>query len=163
MRRRKNPPEVVSMSFLDLICCAFGGILLLYILADRTNGEENPATKSLRLVIAELPRAYPEKLGMRITVKGKAHYCWPGVKRGCVNGKVLWSAINGRTTATILGADIEGYIDVFMLRTSDRFAFPERVCVRVSSPGSSLDVALPLERSEGYRASISLDDSHLGC
>ena len=38
MRRRRQEFQVFSMSFLDTICCAFGAVILLYMIINAAAG-----------------------------------------------------------------------------------------------------------------------------
>ncbi|TDJ20330.1 MAG: VWA domain-containing protein [Gammaproteobacteria bacterium] len=64
MKRRKPPIEIFSMSFLDIISCAFGAIILLFVLSKQAEPMViEGIRKNLDGVIAELQRTIFELRG----------------------------------------------------------------------------------------------------
>ena len=64
MKRRKPPLEIFSMSFLDIISCAFGAIILLFVLSKQAEPMVIEGIKeNLKGVIAELQRTIFELRG----------------------------------------------------------------------------------------------------
>jgi len=64
MKRRKPPLEIFSMSFLDIISCAFGAIILLFVLSKQAEPMVIEGIReNLKGVIAELQRTIFELRG----------------------------------------------------------------------------------------------------
>ena len=64
MKRRKPPIEIFSMSFLDIISCAFGAIILLFVLSKQAEPMViEGIRRNLDGVIAELQRTIFELRG----------------------------------------------------------------------------------------------------
>jgi hypothetical protein len=65
-KKRRFEVEAFGMSFLDLIACAFAGVVILYVTAEPHASEE--ATSKARLTVIELQAAdaVPAVLGLRV-------------------------------------------------------------------------------------------------
>ena len=64
MKRRKPPIEIFSMSFLDIISCAFGAVILLFVLSKQAEPMVIEGIReNLDGVIAELQRTIFELRG----------------------------------------------------------------------------------------------------
>lgn len=152
MKRGSRLPEVVGMPFLDLICCAFGGIILLYLLAERSDGSPSPVTNGMRVYIAELPGGSSHRLGMRLKSSGIEASCWP--PHNCESGAVLWKSDPGMLLGMVKATDAVDCITVAMTQPESRYSLPANVLVKISSPGGKLDTSVELKPSSGYRITI---------
>lgn len=152
-------PQVIGMPFLDLICCAFGGIILLYLLASRDDGTPTPVLSGMRVYIAETGGSNPHRLGMRLIGPKTDSACWP--PQDCDGG--LWEAEPGMTVGMVKTPDPMDCVLVAMTEPHRAFELPDEIAVRLSSPGSKLDKNIKLRRGSGYRAQVPDPDGSRGC
>lgn len=146
-------PEVVGMAFLDLICCAFGGVILLYILADRDDGSRAPVENGMAVFIAELSGGVTHELGMRISGVNLDEACW-GPAAECRGGVGIWDRRPGTLIAMVKADKPVDCVTVAMTMPFPRMSLPREVDVRLSSPSSGLDTPVKLLRDAGYRLRV---------
>jgi hypothetical protein len=154
MRSRRGAPEVVGMAFLDLICCAFGGVILLYILADRNNGSAAPVENGMSVVIAELKGGVTHDLGMQLSgAGGWKEACW---RNGdpCKAATSLWDRRPGTLIGMVRADKPVMCVTVAMTGPSPRLVLPNEVEVRVSSSDNRFDRTVKLLRRYGYRTKL---------
>lgn len=152
MRRQSEIPEVVGMPFLDLICCAFGGIILLYLMASPRDGETAPVVNGMDFYIVESGAGSPPILGMRLEISGGQLDCW-GEDNCSTSGSVQWDKKPGQLTAAVKNATVDN-LYVGVVAFSDPYDIPEDIKVRVTSSASGIDECIKLERRKGFRAKV---------
>ncbi|MEH2576511.1 hypothetical protein [Bradyrhizobium sp. AZCC 1708] len=89
----REPPATFGVSFLDLICCSLGGVLLLYMLAEppsdaRTDG-------ALKFIQLEVENNLPINLEMSFEANETSYASWQEA------AGVNWLHEPGRLTALI--------------------------------------------------------------
>lgn len=152
MRRRRAPTEVIGLSFLDMICCAFGGVLVLYLLAHRVEGKSNPVPVAALVVEASVESNWPFGIGMKFRWDGVEYACWDEC-RDAAGGRVQWIRSPGSIAAVLRGkAAAPAEVQVALINGQ---ALLERDCVAVAvQRGSRTTVSL--RREDGFRARVAL-------
>lgn len=149
------------MPFLDLICCAFGGIILLYILADDRHGSDRSAVEGFHSIVAEVPNWGDNHIGLRLKGQTGQFSCW--TKMNCDRGKVVWDISAGKTIASFPIGLIQDPIEIAVLTFPDPLNPPAEICVRVSMPGETLEASRKLAFDNGYRSNVSLQSTDREC
>ena len=75
MRKKRVPIEVIGLSFLDMICCAFGGVVVLYSLTPRTEATPETFLRGFTTIQVESAGEQPIKFGMIFSYGDNAVEC----------------------------------------------------------------------------------------
>lgn len=163
MKRRRPIPEVVGTPFLDLVCCAFGGILLLFMLAPREDGTPTPVMEGAQIIAVDARDGEPHRIGARITIAGESNECWP--PHGCPPSRAAdWDATTlSSLVVAVRGTKATGKIDIAIMELAPGKTHTDPICVRVSEPGGSLDRSIKLTWTNGYRASVPVTGTGSTC
>lgn len=105
-RRRAEALEPFGLSFLDLIACAFGGLLIFYLTAPEPRREEAGERSRLSVVEVQAAEAVPATLGLRVRSRGGT---WASWQSGGEDGDATWLVTPGKTTLLLeqpLGAAV---------------------------------------------------------
>ena len=100
--RRRPAPSVLGMSFLDLISCAFGAVVLLALTAAALSGQDGEEGE-LRVFTLEVTRG-SGSLAMSLLIDGQA---WPVARgRALPSGvQIMPAVVAGESTYTIFVRD----------------------------------------------------------
>jgi len=159
MRRRNSPPEIIGISFLDLVSCAFGGLIVLYALSDRVSGSPEPYPSGIRVLETTIAQGLPYSIGLRFKLNEETHECW---RSNCSSGTgVNWTVTPGNTTALIVqSGKISDSVGVALIE-GDNFmsSLPSKsdtkICVKIFTYERTTTVSL--ERKNQYRAKANLN------
>jgi hypothetical protein len=160
MRQRRAPVEVIGLSFLDMICCAFGGVLVLYLLSDRADGRPDPVPAAFLVIEATIESNLPFDIGMRFQWGGTVHACF---HRDCVDGpggSPQWLQSSGSIAAVLRSKSAApNEIQVALLGGTGLL---DRDCVEVKIE-SGLKTIVALKRKDGFRGKIILPATEVRC
>lgn len=152
MRRRRAPTEVIGLSFLDMICCAFGGVLVLYLLAHRVEGKSNPVPVSAHVIEASVESNWPFAIGLKFSWDGAEYACW----REChdaAGGRVQWLQAPGSIAAILRGKAAQPTeVQVALI---DGQHLLDRDCVEIVIHSGS-QTTFALWRKDGFRGRATL-------
>jgi len=165
MRRHNSPPQIIGLSFLDLVSCAFGGLIVLYALSDRVSGSPEPYPSGIRILEVTIEQGLPYSIGLRFKLNEETHECW---RSNCSSGTgVNWTVTPGNTTALIIqSGKISDIVGVALIK-GDNFlsSLPSetdtKICVKVFTYEKTTTVSL--ERKNLYRAKANLDQIDKEC
>lgn len=152
MRRRRKTIEVIGMPFLDMISCAFGGVVVLYLITPPTDAPAEPFAVT-RIVELRAAKGDPLTLGMR--------YPAGGPSRGCFETKCdpeagiarEWTRGQGRLTAVLPdNADLPASLEVAVLAGDGLFTKP---CIEVRAEIMGSFRTLALQRNDGFRRTVN--------
>lgn len=149
-RRQRGTLDPFGLSFLDLVSCAFAGVLILYLTADAQEAEEEqPSASQLHVVEAQAADGAPVVLGLRVTTAGEVWESWTS----STNPSVQWVRSRGRLVWLRRGEVASPRIDVVALQVpADRLG--QSIDVRVSFDSRS-ETVLTLDPTTLYRQSWS--------
>lgn len=145
------------MPFLDMICCAFGGVVVLYLITPQVDSDFDPFAIT-RIVEIRTASAAPYVIGARFDAGGATAECFdvdcprqPGAVRE-------WTTGQGRLTAVLAdNAPAPGAIEVAILRGPNFFT-TDCILVRAEIEGQQRLLALTFDA--GFRRRIDpFDDS----
>lgn len=160
--RRREMPEVVGMPFLDLVCCAFGGLILLYLLAQREDGTPSPVIDGVKVIIAETRGSEPHLLALGLEIDGTSYVCIPPDDCAGSNA-VAWDSRAGATVASVKGDVIAGDVLIGVAQFDNPLEFGSDLCVRVSAPGMGHDHILELPSANSFRALSTFGTKATAC
>lgn len=152
MRRRRAPTEVIGLSFLDMICCAFGGVLVLYLLAQRVERKSNPVPVAAHVIEASVESNRPFGIGLKFSWDGTEYACWREC-RDAAGGRVQWIRSPGSIAAILRGKAAQP-TEVQVALIDGRHLL-ERDCVEIAIH-SGLRTTFPLHRKDGFRGRATL-------
>ncbi len=151
-RSRGGALDPFGLSFLDLVSCAFAGVLILYLTADETLPEPERDPSEMTVIEVQAGGAVPAILGVRLRHDGGELASWEGAGG---DGTTRWLVTPGRTTLIHHGAIGRAELDVIALELPAADAgqlldvMAQRDAIRLSPP-------LKLKASTLYRGSRRL-------
>ncbi|MEM8932332.1 MAG: hypothetical protein AAGE94_14210 [Acidobacteriota bacterium] len=92
-RRRPSALDPFGLSFLDLVSCAFAGVLILYLTADADEVPAEGDPSVLRMVEVQTAHALPATLGLRLRSGSDTWTSWQSDEHEAVR----WLRAAGRT------------------------------------------------------------------
>lgn len=167
MRRRNSPPQLIGLSFLDLVSCAFGGLIVLYALSDRTSGSPEPYPSGIRILEVTVQDGLPYLIGLRFKlnekINEKIHECW---RSDCPSTTgVNWTMTPGNTTALITqSGQISEIVGVALVKGKDFLSglpSENQICVKIFTYERTTTVSL--KRKNQYRAKANLNQIDKKC
>lgn len=159
MRRRRKTVEVVGMPFLDMISCAFGGVVVLYLITPPTDAPAEPFEVT-RIVELRTALGEPMVLGMRYPADSASAGCFEAECPAEADVALEWTRSQGSLTAVLPG-DIElpTSLEIAVLEGAGLFA-ADCVIARAEIMGTYRTLAL--RRSDGFRRAVDpFDDGIL--
>lgn len=158
MRRRRKTIDVIGMPFLDMISCAFGGVVVLYLITPPTNASVEPF-ETTRIVELRAAMGEPLTFGMRFPAGGASVGCFEvdcEPEAGVVRE---WTRGQGRLTAILsTEADLPTSLGIAVL---DGEALFTTSCVEVRAEIMGTYRVLALQRSDGFRRALDpFDDEN---
>lgn len=101
--RRRQIPEPVGLSVLDLVCGLFGLIVVLYAITERDDGDIGVSALPLKFIRIQLEGTITAPVGLEIGVASDVFRSWPD----CADvGVVTWGSCEaGVVEALIESAD----------------------------------------------------------
>ncbi len=156
MRRRRKTIDVIGMPFLDMISCAFGGVVVLYLITPPTDASVEPF-EATRIVELRAAMGEPLTLGMRYPTGGASVGCFEtdcGPEAGVARE---WTRGQGRLTAILPpDADLPTSLEIAVLDGPSLFTTS---CLKVRAEVMGTYRVLALQRSDGFRrALVPFDD-----
>jgi len=163
MRRRNSPPQIIGLSFLDLVSCAFGGLIVLYALSDRVSGSPEPYPSGIRILEVTIEQGLPYSVGLHFKLNEETHECW---RSNCSSGTgINWTVTPGNTTALIIQSGKISDIVGIALIEGENFLLSlpseRKICVKIFTYERTTTVLL--ERDKLYRAKANLNQIDNKC
>ena len=156
MRRGRRTVEVIGMPFLDMISCAFGGVVVLYLITPSTDPAEEPFVVTPIVELRTADNA-PFMLGTRFMARGEAAECFE-VKCPAEPGAVReWSRAQGRLTAVLADAATRPESLEVAVVSGPGFFTEDCVSVRAEFEGKQRFVKLTFDT--GFRLKIDNFDN----
>jgi len=159
MRRRKQI-EVVGLSFLDMICCAFGGIVVLYAVSPRTAAVGSPFQNSTELVV-ELGSGDIFDVGVAFTIDGNRIRCWADACGGATGTSVSWLHAGGEIRALISGTSSP--VQDVRVALLGGVGLMSETCVTAFVRESSREITVPLRKEHAFRARADFSKGNETC
>lgn len=151
MRRRRKTIDVIGMPFLDMISCAFGGVVVLYLITPPTDASVEPF-ESVRIVELRAAIGEPLTLGMRYPAGGASLGCFEDDCEPEAGVAREWTRGQGRLTAILPPeADLPTSLEIAVLDGEALFTTP---CVEVRAEIMGTYRVLALQRSDGFRRAL---------
>lgn len=152
MRRRRHTVEVIGMPFLDMISCAFGGVVVLYLITPSIDGTMEPFVVT-RIVELRTENSAPFLLGARLPAASPAKGCFEENCPPEPNVVREWSRGQGRLTAVLADAAVTPTsLDVAIL---DGAGFYTKPCIIVRTEVEGQQRIIALLRSDGFRRRLN--------
>lgn len=164
MKRRRKTIEVIGMPFLDMISCAFGGVVVLYLITPPTDAPAEPFAAA-RIVELRTAAGEPLTLGMRYPADGPSRGCFEAECDPETDTAREWTRGQGRLTAVLPdSARLPTSLELAVLG-GDGFLTKPCIQVRAEIMGTFRTIAL--KRSDGFRRVVApfenLDASPESC
>lgn len=152
MRRQRRSIEVIGMPFLDMISCAFGGVVVLYLITPTTDLRVD-TFEVIRIVELRTASGAPFDLGLRFPADSSNKGCFePDCERE-PNVTSEWTRGQGRLTAVLDGdADPPDSLEIAILGGE---AFFTTSCIVVRAEIMGVQRIVAINRADGFRRTIS--------
>jgi hypothetical protein len=160
LRKRRAPIEVVGLSFLDMICCAFGGVLVLYLLADDSQGTPDPVPAAFVTVEAVVESSKPFNIGISFEIGGKVFRCF---RKDCPDqsgGNLQWMKASGSIMALLRSETEEPARVQVALVSGNNLAVEKCVLVWINAGKQAV---IALKRQDGFRGEALFPMENQSC
>lgn len=148
---RREVPEAIGLSVMDLVCGLFGLLVVLFATSDRRNGQIGIVDAPLRFLRAQAQGGEPVVIGLQFKLDKEVFQSWPD----CADRQsVRWATCEpGRTEGITNSEKQPSDIAIAVLRRSDgRPLNPTDYKIRVSTPDRDYDCEI---KPDGfYRTTI---------
>lgn len=151
MRRRRGTIEVIGIPFLDMISCAFGGVVVLYLITPPTDAPAEPFAVT-RIVELRAAEGEPLTLGMRYPADASYRGCFETECAPEADIAREWTRGQGRLTAVLPSdADLPASLEVAVVAGDGLFT---KSCIEVRAEIMGTFRTLALQRSDGFRRAL---------
>jgi hypothetical protein len=159
MKQRKSI-EVIGMPFLDMISCAFGGLIILYILAEHTHGNPEPFPLNFKVVSVKAKNSLPVRIGIQLTEVDSVggENVFKCVSLDCSNTEnIIWDVQLGETLALIKGdLELRETIGIAIV-DSDAVQIHDRAIIQVCVDFYGARSVVDLSRDYLFRSTSNIE------
>lgn len=159
MKRRK-PIEVIGLSFLDMICCAFGGIVVLYAVAPRDEAVGSPFQNSFEISV-ELAHGETYEIGLAFEFNGRRIACWTEPCPAVVGTAVSWLRWPGQLRVLVSASNAQPLNLKVAAVSGD--GLPAESCLSAMVRVDNDEVIVPLRRQAAFRTPVDPKGSDIPC